>query len=85
LISPDTPGLPGVSDFSASLIQNDMTSDTIKKIRCPHCRKPAPWEGNPFRPFCSERCRMIDLGAWVNEEYRIPAEEKREEEEQEEG
>ncbi len=32
------------------------------------------WQGNPHRPFCSERCRMIDLGAWVAEEYAVPAE-----------
>jgi hypothetical protein len=38
-----------------------------------------PWEGNPFRPFCSERCKMIDLGAWAGEEFRIPADKKPEE------
>jgi len=31
-------------------------------------------KGNPRFPFCSERCRMLDLGRWVNEEYRIPEE-----------
>lgn len=41
---------------------------------CPHCRKSAPWEGNPWRPFCSERCRVIDLGNWAAESYRIPGE-----------
>ncbi|MFN8011548.1 MAG: DNA gyrase inhibitor YacG [Holophagaceae bacterium] len=40
---------------------------------CPTCREPVPWEGNPFRPFCSERCRLRDLGAWSSEAYRIPA------------
>ncbi len=39
---------------------------------CPTCRKPAPWDGNPFKPFCSERCRLLDLGAWSAEAYRIP-------------
>ncbi len=39
---------------------------------CPHCGKPAVWEDNPFRPFCSERCRLIDLGKWASEKYRIP-------------
>ena len=42
---------------------------------CPICKSPVQWEGNPTRPFCSERCRIRDLGAWVTEEYRIPAEE----------
>lgn len=32
-----------------------------------------PWEGNSYRPFCSERCRLIDLGAWLDEKYSIPA------------
>lgn len=33
------------------------------------------WEGNEFRPFCSERCKMIDLGAWASEEYGVPSDE----------
>ncbi|GIW41520.1 MAG: DNA gyrase inhibitor YacG [Candidatus Binatia bacterium] len=41
---------------------------------CPICSKPVAWEGNPFRPFCSERCRLVDLGAWLGERYRIPGE-----------
>lgn len=40
--------------------------------RCPTCRTVVGWEENPARPFCSERCRLSDLGAWVTEEYRIP-------------
>jgi uncharacterized protein len=32
--------------------------------------------GNPFRPFCSERCKLIDLGRWAGGEYRIPTQEK---------
>ncbi len=47
--------------------------------RCPTCNKPLKWsEDNPFRPFCSERCRTIDLGAWANEEYKIPEEKEKE-------
>ncbi len=41
------------------------------------------WEENPWRPFCSERCKLIDLGAWASEEYKVPG--KKEEEEDEEG
>ena len=44
-------------------------------VQCPSCRKETSWETNPHRPFCSERCRLIDLGAWAQERYRIPAEE----------
>jgi endogenous inhibitor of DNA gyrase (YacG/DUF329 family) len=40
--------------------------------RCPTCRAVVCWEENPDRPFCSERCRLSDLGAWVTEQYRIP-------------
>jgi endogenous inhibitor of DNA gyrase (YacG/DUF329 family) len=57
-----------------------MAANSSRKLKCPTCGKAVPWEGNPFRPFCSERCRMVDLGAWVDEEYRIPAEEKLERE-----
>ncbi len=39
---------------------------------CPSCRTPVAWEGNPFKPFCSERCRLLDLGAWSAEAYRVP-------------
>lgn len=46
------------------------------KHLCPHCRKEASWQNNPFRPFCSERCKMIDLGAWISEDYKIPGEKK---------
>jgi len=42
-------------------------------MRCPICKKPTTWEGNPFRPFCSERCKLIDLDNWLSERYRIPA------------
>ena len=43
-----------------------------RTVSCPRCAKPVPWgPGSPFRPFCSERCKLIDLGAWANEEYRV--------------
>ena len=43
-------------------------------VSCPHCGVQVPWTPEqPYRPFCSERCKMIDLGAWANEEYRVPA------------
>jgi endogenous inhibitor of DNA gyrase (YacG/DUF329 family) len=40
--------------------------------QCPICNRPVEWQDNPFRPFCSERCQLIDLGKWVSEEYRVP-------------
>jgi endogenous inhibitor of DNA gyrase (YacG/DUF329 family) len=49
---------------------------TPRYVACPHCGKPAEWSAqNRFRPFCSERCKMIDLGAWASESYRVPLEE----------
>lgn len=43
-----------------------------KTFACPRCGKPSTWEANPYRPFCSERCKLIDLGAWANDEYKLP-------------
>lgn len=42
-------------------------------VKCPTCAAPVEWEATPTRPFCSERCRLLDLGKWLNEEYAIPA------------
>ncbi len=46
-----------------------------KKITCPSCKKETTLENNQYRPFCSERCQSIDLGAWAEEKYSIPGEE----------
>ena len=40
-------------------------------MRCPICKRSVAWESNPFRPFCSERCELIDLGNWLEERYRV--------------
>ncbi|MDE2304188.1 MAG: DNA gyrase inhibitor YacG [Gammaproteobacteria bacterium] len=41
-------------------------------VKCPTCGRPVEWTGsNAFRPFCSERCRLVDLGAWIAEDRRI--------------
>jgi hypothetical protein len=48
------------------------------KIICPVCKNITTWEENPFRPFCTERCKLIDLGAWASDEYRIPGKPKEE-------
>jgi len=40
------------------------------------CKKETTWDGNLFRPFCSERCRLMDLGKWASEEYYIDGEKK---------
>ena len=41
---------------------------------CPQCQSAVDWEGNPHRPFCSERCRLVDLEGWLGERYAIPGE-----------
>jgi hypothetical protein len=42
-------------------------------MRCPICKKPIEaTPANRYRPFCSERCRMVDLGTWAGEDYRVP-------------
>ena len=47
---------------------------TETRVACPHCGASVPWTAaSPWRPFCSERCRLIDLGAWFDEGHRIPA------------
>ena len=46
----------------------------IFKVRCPRCGTPTDWKDNPNRPFCSEKCRLVDLGRWASEEYRVPGE-----------
>ncbi len=52
------------------------------RIRCPICKQYTTWEENPFRPFCSERCKLLDLGAWASEDYKIPGKKEEEEDEQ---
>lgn len=47
---------------------------------CPHCAQEVTWPETPTYPFCSERCRLIDLGAWASGDYRIPGEEIADEE-----
>ena len=50
------------------------------KVKCPTCDKDVAWnESSPNRPFCSERCKMIDLGQWATEEHAIPGKSAEEE------
>jgi endogenous inhibitor of DNA gyrase (YacG/DUF329 family) len=41
-------------------------------VKCPTCARELEWGSAPFRPFCSERCRLVDLGAWLTEQRAIP-------------
>ncbi len=40
-------------------------------VRCPTCHKTGPWLEGRYAPFCSKRCKLVDLGRWLGEEYRI--------------
>ena len=55
-----------------------MTAGARTKARlvsCPRCGAQVAWSPeNRYRPFCSERCKLIDLGAWAMEKYRVPDE-----------
>jgi endogenous inhibitor of DNA gyrase (YacG/DUF329 family) len=69
----------------SSSSSRSATSEKKKVVGCPQCGAPVAWDpANPFRPFCSERCKMIDLGAWATESYRIPIQEENESLEDEE-
>jgi endogenous inhibitor of DNA gyrase (YacG/DUF329 family) len=47
-------------------------------MRCPVCKRATVWKGNPFRPFSSEHCKLLDLDNWLAERYRIPVAEEAE-------
>ena len=56
--------------LSADLIP--MNSEKIRTVPCPICKEPAEWSAaNEYRPFCSRRCKLIDLGQWATEKYCI--------------
>lgn len=49
-----------------------MGATNRRLVSCPQCGRPTPWNAsNAYRPFCSERCKMVDLGQWASEAYRI--------------
>jgi len=51
-------------------------TDRPSRVACPTCGKAVEWSAeNRFRPFCTERCKLIDLGAWASESYRAPVSE----------
>ena len=51
------------------------TATETRTVRCPACGGPGIYGlSNPWRPFCSERCKLIDMGAWADESFRMPTE-----------
>lgn len=58
-----------------TFIMTDSNSHaTPKTYPCPRCGTQTAWQDNKYKPFCSSRCKLIDLGAWANEDYTLPAE-----------
>ncbi|TLN26437.1 DNA gyrase inhibitor YacG [bacterium] len=43
----------------------------VMTVKCPTCKKETAWEENRFRPFCSERCKLIDFSKWLDQKYAI--------------
>ena len=55
--------------------QPEQTENKIGIRPCPRCKKPVDWQlAQPEKPFCSKRCKLIDLGEWASESYTISAE-----------
>ncbi|PIT06992.1 DNA gyrase inhibitor YacG [Snodgrassella alvi] len=51
-------------------------TEKITTVNCPTCGQSVVWiPANRFRPFCSERCKLIDLGSWASGNYNLPADE----------
>lgn len=48
-----------------------LETRSARQVRCPRCGIHRAWTGNPHRPFCSLTCRLIDLGDWLDERYRV--------------
>lgn len=57
-----------MTDHSTSSAKNP------KSFPCPRCGEASRWQDNPYRPFCSERCKMVDFSAWANEDYKVASE-----------
>lgn len=55
-------------------MDSKQTHASNRQVRCPHCGAFTIYStSNPWRPFCSERCKSIDFGAWASESYRVEA------------
>lgn len=56
-------------------LSKEIPSIMPKQYPCPRCGKMTAWQTNPYKPFCSDRCKLIDLGAWASEEYKLASSE----------
>jgi hypothetical protein len=54
-------------------MHNNTSEVTVKVVRCPACSGPSIYAtSNPYRPFCSQRCKNLDFGAWASETFKMP-------------
>jgi len=63
---------PQPGDDEIALYISPVPSYFFCMPKCPTCGKPVEWQDNPWRPFCSERCKLIDFDKWTSDEYRVP-------------
>lgn len=57
----------------SKILSMENSSSTKRQIKCPQCGLLTFYSTeNSFRPFCSERCKILDLGAWASEKYSVP-------------
>lgn len=71
----NTPGISGQEMAGPNPVtgyrDRHMKGEDTRMVRCPGCGKPTRYEGNPYRPFCSHRCKMVDLEGWLSGRYRV--------------
>lgn len=54
-------------------MSTSLSEAPVKTVRCPGCSGPSVYApGNLYRPFCSERCKNLDFGAWASESFTLP-------------
>lgn len=63
-----------MADFKwVFFMQTQKSEASSRQVRCPQCGKQSLFSvDNSYRPFCSERCKLIDLGQWADEKYTVP-------------
>ena len=58
-------------------VSTNTPNKSKRMVACPQCDRLSEYsQDNPYRPFCSERCSLIDLGQWASENYRVPTQER---------
>nr|WP_264622280.1 DNA gyrase inhibitor YacG [Moraxella macacae] len=62
------------NNFANNNLANDQPHSKTQTYPCPQCKTITTWQNNAFKPFCSERCQLLDFGAWANEDYKITQE-----------